>query len=288
MINKPWKGNLFAPWEDFWAVWGLDGECLEYKKLPVEYYSAYYGPLLQPNNVIKKLVTGRFVNYKDIAEDDFSTEIHQRIDISFNKLCTELGFEECRYNVACQWKSYDVYYKRITDECLVTLSFPCTSDKQRGSVFVSCLVGIVNMRLYNVYERYAQVSISCKNTDLYTVPDEILLTQIGYLMPENELKEWKIDEGSDMTLIFSRIKDSIINYVYPFVIRYSDYDNLVEAVVNNDYYSRIDNYILKAIISYLKGDKLKSIEFLNAKFKDAPYMSKEYESFNESFRKLLL
>ena len=118
------------------------------------------------------------------------------------------------------------------------------------------------------------------------------MTNIGYLTPTYKYKEWDYSEKSDPQIIFRDIQEHIERYAYPFYDKYSDIDNLAEAIYEGTFHCTIDRNILLSIIFYLHGDSAMAMNYLDKLVRIRQQSGRSFgsileERFEQNFRKLL-
>lgn len=174
------------------------------------------------------------------------------------------------------------YVKQIDNDTYGTLAFPMTSFQQKGHIFVSCLVGVSYRPLEELFNKYGEFSDS---KAIYPT----LSKQIGYYTPEKKFFEWDYSDQVNPVELFDEIKNTIIEYGYPFFWKYSNPEELMNIFQNEHIgASTVSLTTGKSILYYLKGDKEEALKCLDIGFKDKKYNNASEERFDKNFRKLLL
>ena len=188
-------------------------------------------------------------------------------------MCQGIGFKrnKSRY-----------YAKQINEDTYGVLGFPTASFRCKGHIFISCLVGVSYKPLEALLYRCG-VSLDLKA--IYP----LLNHQIGYFTPTRKLYEWDYHDDVDSVELFGELKDTIIRYGYPVFQKYSDPDELLTAFQNAEVgMSTVSLVTGKAILYYLRGDRVKALECMEERINMPKlYDNEEDERFEQNFRKLL-
>ncbi|MCK9155478.1 MAG: hypothetical protein M0P12_05130 [Paludibacteraceae bacterium] len=142
------------------------------------------------------------------------------------------------------------FYKRITDQVSLTISYMVASRQEVGHVYVSPDIGILRHDIGRIYEKYKGYPITAT-----------VCTSLGYIMPCKKWYEFDFVENDDNVGVLEEIKNNIITHGYVFCKNLETLDEI------ENYYSlntgSFEIYYLP-IIYYLQGNKEKGIEYIEA------------------------
>ncbi len=199
-----------------------------------------------------------------------ASELRNRLDKHLKAMCVELGFKKAKY----------LFYRK-NGEWIATVGFGYASYQMKGHIFLSCTIGVSNMQFYSLYLENA--GLESNNS-----PDNMIQTQIGYIMPHGKFLEWDITEQTDIEQLCNEIKVTLVKWAFPFYEKYSDIDDIFMALYDNSYFSTTKPAIWLSIIYYLKGNKAKALECLDKTFLNNKYANVLEKNFDNNFRKLLI
>lgn len=188
-------------------------------------------------------------------------------------MCQEMGFKKFKYD----------YQKPINDNFCVNIMFTCASYQIKYHILVAPSIGIISNQIENIFEQCAE--LTCVKDH-----DATIQTNLGYLMPQKNYIEWDYSEQSDPNVIFSEMRETIERYGYPFYDRYSDMDNITDAIKSGKFHTTKHRDLLLSIICYLRNDKAMALKYLDSLVKkrmDQRGLEIFEKRFNENFRKLL-
>ena len=201
--------------------------------------------------------------------------LRKEMEKHLKEMCQEMGFRKSKY----------MYYKPINDDFIANIMFPSASYQIKYHILVACGVGVSSIKIARIFEECAELPKA-------KVHDNVILTNIGYLTPAYKYKEWDYSEKSDPQIIFRDIQEHIERYAYPFYDKYSDIDNLTEAIYEGTFHCTIDRNILLSIIFYLHGDSAMAMNYLDKLVRIRQQSGRGFgsileERFEQNFRKLL-
>ena len=201
--------------------------------------------------------------------------LRKELEKHLKEMCQGMGFRKSKY----------MYYKPINDDFIANIMFPSASYQVKYHIFVSCAVGVTSIKIGDIYRQCVELVDSKEYGNT-------IQTDLGYLTPEYNYKEWDYGGQSDPQIIFSDIQEHIEKYAYPFYDKYSDIDNLTEAIYEGNFHSPIDRNILLSIIFYLHGDKAMAMNYLDKLVRIRQQSGRGFgsileERFEQNFRKLL-
>lgn len=181
------------------------------------------------------------------------------------EVCQDMGFGKTKY----------YFVKNKDGEVIDTLHFGMVTQSLRGHIIVNVTVGASHRK---VEELYAKLTGN-KNLILKTT----IGSQLGYLMPENDFKEWDFIEGQDNSNVFNNLSYCIKTYGFPYQETMSDFNNLFKAFEKREpgilHFTR-DRYL--PILYYLKGEKQKGLQFIEEAIErqKTPFDEKDILKFN--------
>ncbi len=286
-FNRISKQLEFVP---YWRVWRVDSSeqeaWIEHDELPKRCIDAYEGGICPPSWVFKGIITGRRSNSTNGSEDRLRSPLGRKLKTALDAMCSSLGFLKTPYGV---------YYKEVGDGTIATFSFKCSPYKVKNFITaerrirLTVAVGVVNRRIYDVYDKFSEYNHEEKCRKKFILPDETVITHIGRLMPQHEFVEWEVSKRTDLAGLCGELKESIIKYAYPFIDHLSEFENVAEAVRSGEYSLPMNNNILMSIISYLQGNKAKALESHQARYGEGflCHESDYDEKFDKNFGELL-
>lgn len=174
-----------------------------------------------------------------------SKQFKKEIEEGLSEMCNAIGFK----------KKKNHYCKLIKDNVYATLGIGM-SQRIRGHVLVDVTIGV----RYEDVEELRNKLTDCKSSK-YIQPT--IGTQLGYLMPDNDYREWVCIEGADNAPQLNDLSNSIVAYGYKYIDRMANFDNLFEAFAKREpgilIHAR-DEYL--PMLYYLKNEKEKGLKFI--------------------------
>jgi len=167
------------------------------------------------------------------------------------------------------------FIKQIDENIFGIIGFGSVSYQIRGTVFVHPTVGIYNKAVDDIFHQLTNLK-----GDGYYQP--VINTSFGYLTPQNEYKEWLVNDDNIDSVNLELI-DVIKLYGLPFIEKYKDPEILMKCVADKKYIlSENRDYILP-ILYYLNGDKHKGLQYIedNINQSNNPVYSKYYENYRD-------
>lgn len=164
------------------------------------------------------------------------------------------GLAEISHSLEFKKTKY-CFFKTISYDVIATLHFGMVTQSLKGHIIVNVTVGVSHRK---VEELYAKLTGN-KNLILKTT----IGSQLGYLMPENDFKEWDFVEGQDNSNVFNNLSYCIKTYGFPYQEKMKDFNNLFKAFEKREpgiLHIARDRYL--PILYYLKGEKQKGLQFI--------------------------
>lgn len=183
----------------------------------------------------------------------------KELEKHLKEMCQGMGFKKMKYK----------YQKQINDNFCANIMFPCTSYQIKYHILVGCSVGITSIQIQSIFEQCSELVNDKEHGNT-------ILTNLGYITPQNHYMEWDYSEQSDPNVIFGEIQEKIERYAYPFFDRYSNMDNITDAIMSGIFHAPIDRDILLSIIYYLHNDKAMASKHLDRLVKKR----QDYRGFN--------
>ena len=201
--------------------------------------------------------------------------LRKELEKHLKEMCQGIGFKKSKY----------MYHKQINDDFIANIIFSSASYQVKYHIFVSCAVGVTSIKIGDIYRQCVEL---VDNKEY----GNAIQTDLGYLTPEYNYKEWDYSAQSDPQIIFRDIQEHIERYAYPFYDKYSDIDNLTEAIYEGTFHCTIDRNILLSIIFYLHGDSAMAMNYLDKLVRIRQQSGRGFgsileERFEQNFRKLL-
>ncbi|MGH2645171.1 MAG: hypothetical protein ACRDE2_14555 [Chitinophagaceae bacterium] len=156
-----------------------------------------------------------------------------------------IGFKKTKY----------FFIKGIDYEITATLHFGLAIQTLQRHIFVNVTIGVSHKR---VEELYAKLTGN-KNSILKPT----IGSQLGYLMPANDFKEWDFVEKQDNNDVLNDLLYCIKTYGFPYQEKMSDFNTLFKAFEKREpgiLHIARDRYL--PILYYLKGEKQKGLKFI--------------------------
>lgn len=198
--------------------------------------------------------------------------LRRELEKHLKEMCQELGFKKNRGGF---------YVKQIDDNAYGTLGFVLASFQQKGHIFVSFLAGVSFRPLEELFWSY---DVTADKKAIYPT----LSYQIGYLTPARRFFEWDYYDGVNAAELFDEIKETIVEYAYPFFHKYSNCDEVLQAFLDGDVGgSTVSDAVGRAILYYLKGQPQKALESLDEGVANKEFRSVVEMDFADNLRKIL-
>lgn len=146
------------------------------------------------------------------------------------------------------------FIKSVSDNIIHTISFGKTSYAVKGHTFLNPFVGIGYRDVNELENKLSNVKY-CECPTMWQ--------GLGYLMPEDEYKEWDFINDGNNDEVLSDMFSNLFHYGEFYWTRLSNFDELLNAVyvrekgLLNDRRER-----LLPILYYMKGEKEKGVEFI--------------------------
>lgn len=198
-----------------------------------------------------------------------SRMFRKEIEKGLALMCEKIGFKRNKYS----------FIKKIDDEVYATLSFGFVSYQLKGHIYVDVSVGVSHTKLNDLHSRLSGYS----NNNRLISPT--LHQQIGYLMPEDEYKEWDFVENMDNSKVYEDLLQCIQTYGFPYQQKLKQFDNIFEAYEKR--FSGVlnihrDKYL--PIFYYLKGEKEKGLKVIEEAIEreSKPLSKEEIDRFSSS------
>ena len=156
-------------------------------------------------------------------------------------------------NFGFKQKGYD-FVKPISDNIIHTIGFGKSVYAVKGHTLINPFIGVGYRDINKLYADLCDVKF-CECPTLWQ--------GLGYLMPENDYKEWDFINDGNNDEVLSDMFTNLFHYGEQYWIRLSDFDELFNAVyirekgLLNDRRER-----LLPILYYMKGEKEKGIKFI--------------------------
>lgn len=176
-------------------------------------------------------------------------------------------------------KQHDSYIKKINDNCTISIGFGLASFRLPKHRFIN---PIVSFMLHDIMG----LVLDFRDWHRYDINKDFVATysvNIGYIMPCNTFIEYDVMEGADNTETINRMFSDIHKYAYPFFEEYSVFENLFDAIIDENRRVRVGILpFAKAVILYKGGLKKQAADFANeySKHTDSPGIDKFVETLN--------
>lgn len=190
-------------------------------------------------------------------------EIHSRMK--------EMGFK---------LKKYSYIYSDDEDSCL-TIGFPgihSYGPEYIMSIFVGVSINSVK-------------TLFCKLTETIYNPEAFIIgTQIGYIMPEHNYKEWCMNREKPCNPWVNDMIDAIQKYAFPYYEKMKDFDTMLDEIESgkNVQHSIRDYYY--PVMLYQAGRKEEGLRHIERILNSERYIKdelKRYIQFANNYKKLL-
>ena len=151
-------------------------------------------------------------------------------------------------------------YIRIKDGNVIQdIGFTTTTHGERHVIYLNPVVGVIYKDVDEIMVQLREGTNSC--LEMYT---PMISLPIGYLMPDNDFKEWKFTIDKDVNEDVDNMARAIINYGLPYLEELSNMDQVIHGLVASQYsyIGEAKDYILP-VLYYLHGNSeqaLKTVE----------------------------
>ena len=153
-----------------------------------------------------------------------------------------LGFEKKR----------GVRIKMLNDETFGWVGLNRGDYPAEKEISINPVMGVYNLRVRKLYEELME-----REPSKYLIP--VTSSPLGYLMPENNYREWFFQHGIEIRPNLKDMIDSIKQYGLPWMEKQTDWKVLVEVAKTNGLQG-FREYIPPTIwLAY--GEKEKAIEY---------------------------
>lgn len=153
-------------------------------------------------------------------------------------------------------KTYEMFVKQIDENIIQTIGFPSAHHGLKGTLFLAVSLGVT-------YRREHKLEMKLRNINT-NWPDYVGLKigiPIGYLMPENNFKEWRFSINEDITNEGYNMLDAIMQYGMPFLNELSNQDNLIYGLEVGKY-KGVPEFQLP-VFYYLRGNTQRAFECID-------------------------
>ncbi len=189
-------------------------------------------------------------------------------------MCNKVGFKKNQY----------LFIKPYAENVIAVLHFGIYTHQKPGHIFVDVSVGV---SYKNVEELF------CKLCGINNpVFDYTILSQIGYVMPENDYKAWDYVEGADNSGVFEDLFRHIKTYGFDYFESMKDFNILFQAFENRGSVVNVSRDRRLPILYYLKGEKEKGLKFIEETIKKQRQsigmgqLDSDYMEFAERYKDL--
>lgn len=168
-------------------------------------------------------------------------KINLDTEVRFKGLLKELGF-----------KKKKIWFVRPYKDATQELGFGHSTNNERHVRYYDCMCGLNYPRINEIAEKLGVFAYgpAC---------------QLGDLMPQRELKEWRLSEDDSDEYYIDMIHDivsSVKDYALPHLEKYSTLEEYVKGAEYNVFPSAF-KYKSVPIAYYLLGDRDNAMKFLN-------------------------
>ncbi len=185
------------------------------------------------------------------------------------------GLLELSKKIGYKKKKY-FFTKTKDDNITDALLFGLSLYRKPNHTYVDITVGVAHKNVELLYTKLTNKDKNIFNTTISS--------QIGYLMPERNYKDWEFSKGKDNTKVFDDILMAIQTYAFPYQEKMANFENLFEAYKKREpgiLHIHRDRYL--PILYYLKGEKQKGLDFIKEAIErqKKPIDKKEMEIFKK-------
>lgn len=197
-------------------------------------YDPILGRFLSPNPYVLFLMKEQKKKIQLLLEEHFS----------------QYGFKKKKLN----------NYIRIKDGNVIQdIGFTTTTHGERHVIYLNPVVGVIYKDVDEIMVQLREGTNS--SLEMYT---PMISLPIGYLMPDNDFKEWKFTIDKDVNEDVDNMARAIINYGLPYLEELSNMDQVIHGLVASQYsyIGEAKDYILP-VLYYLHGNSeqaLKTVE----------------------------
>lgn len=125
----------------------------------------------------------------------------KELEKHLKEMCQGMGFKKMKYK----------YQKQINDNFCANIMFPCASYQIKYHILVGCSVGITSIQIQSIFEQCSELVNDKEHGNT-------ILTNLGYITPQNHYMEWDYSKQSDPSIFFCEIQKEIerIGATIPF------------------------------------------------------------------------
>lgn len=177
-------------------------------------------------------------------------EQKKKIQLLLEEHFSQYGFKKKKLN----------NYIRIKDGNVIQdIGFTTTTHGERHVIYLNPVVGVIYKDVDEIMVQLREGTNS--SLEMYT---PMISLPIGYLMPDNDFKEWKFTIDKDVNEDIDNMARAIINYGLPYLEELSNMDQVIHGLVASQYsyIGEAKDYILP-VLYYLHGNSeqaLKTVE----------------------------
>lgn len=178
-------------------------------------------------------------------------EQKKKIYLFLEEYFSKYGFKKKRLN----------NYVRIKDGNVVQyIGFTTATHGERHVIYLNPVVGIIYR---DVYELMVQLREEI-NRDIEEHGPMICLP-IGYLMPENDFREWKFTIDKDVSEDVDSMARAIIDYGLPYLEELSNVDQVIYGLATSQYsYIGGEKDYILPVLYYLHGNSEQALRTVEA------------------------
>lgn len=200
-----------------------------------------------------------------------ASELSKKVDAHIKDMAREMGFDK---------QILGRYYKYYNDDTIISLYFTSLSPMVKGDRLIGLHFGVTNTRIDSIFAQCSEYRI--KGFMEFTIASSIwLVTKL------KDVWGWNFSKDTDIPKQCKSIRRTIEKYVYPFFEKYSDYDTLKQAVIDDKFRIPMGRGRCLAIISYLEGDYDLAYKYQDEHVTKFGYRNEVAELYDKNFRELI-
>lgn len=200
-----------------------------------------------------------------------ASELSKKVDAHIKDMAREMGFDK---------QILGRYYKYYNDDTIISLYFTSLSPMVKGDRLIGLHFAVTNTKIDSIYSQCSEYH--GKGFMEFTISSSIwLVTKL------KDVWGWNFSKDTDIPKQCKSIRRTIERYVYPFFEKYSDFDTLKQAVIDDKFRIPMGRGRCLAIISYLEGDYDLAYKYQDEHVTKFGYRNEVAELYDKNFRELI-